>query len=452
MRVLVTGATGLVGRQLSRELFLKGHDLVVVGRSPEASFREGFSIPCEYHSWDNLKLSNIDAVFHLAGAGIASGRWTTKRKKIILESRTKTTQSLAEALEGQWPSVYIGASAIGYYGTRGDKVLSEDDSPGEGFLSEVCVQWEEAHRLFESHSRTAILRLGVVLDSNQGFLEPMEELFSLGLGGRVSDGEQWLSWIHIDDLVRAFLFALEQPIRGVFNAVAPQPVTNREWTKAYSQQLQVGAYLPAPAFMLKLVLGEMSALALNSQRVSCAKLMEQDFEFKFETLQGALEDIYQWKKKKSHRIHKAEQWISAQREDVFPFFAEAKNLEKITPPWLNFKVLRQSTDSINEGTLIDYTISLKGLPMKWRTNIATWKPPEVFVDNQLRGPYKKWHHTHSFEPFDKGTLMKDQVVYELPMGRLGQLVAGQFVKKDVSKIFAYRTKVISQLQNLWVKS
>ncbi len=451
MRIVVTGATGLIGQKLCRELLLSNHELVVVGRSPEDRFRERFTFPCEYHTWEDLKLDNIQAVFHLAGESVAGGRWTSKKKASIVNSRVDTTQTLASAFEDNWPEVFIGASAIGYYGNRDNELLSEKSPSGTGFLSDVCKELEASSSPFETHGRVVRFRFGIVLDPSGGFLASMERLFSLGLGGKVGTGKQWMSWIHSNDLIRMLIFSLENPITGTFNAVAPDPITNIEWTQTFANQLHVKALLPVPKMALKLSLGEMSQLATDSQRVSSEKIASQGFDFHFRSVQPALADLYSWKSRASERLFEAEQWISADRKDIFPFFSEAKNLEKITPPWLSLKILRQSNENIDTGTLIDYRIVLKGLPMRWRTEIKNWEPPQSFVDDQLKGPYKRWQHTHSFEQFPQGTLMKDHVVYELPFGCIGQIFAGTFVRNDISKIFSYRKKAISKLMSLWEK-
>ncbi len=269
---------------------------------------------------------------------------------------------------------------------------------------------------------------------------------SMGLGGTIGRGGQWMSWIHCHDLVSLLVHSLNSQMQGQYNAVAPEPVTNTLWTKAYSEQLGVAARLPVPKVVLKIVLGEMSELATGSQRVISSKLASEGFSFKFSTLTEALKNLYQWKKRPSERLFTSEQWISLSAQEVFPFFSDTKNLEKITPPWLNFKVLNQSTNEINVGTLINYKISVKGVPLKWRTEIKDWNPPHQFVDDQLKGPYTKWHHTHSFDEYPTGTLMRDKVVYEVPMGRVGQLVAGNYIKNDIANIFSYRSRVIDKLK------
>ena len=449
MKILVTGATGLIGRLLCKELLYKGHDLVVVGRSPESQFRKSFSLPCKYYTWETLYPSKVDAVFHLAGDPIASARWSKKKKNSILQSRLKTTETLIKAFRGQWPKVVIGASAIGFYGDRQSTNLSEDAPKGAGFLANVCHQWEQSYQEFESHSRLVKIRIGLVLDSSGGFLSPMETLFSLGLGGVVGHGCQYMSWIHSEDLVRALMFSLETPsMKGVFNAVSPNPVTNAEWTQIYAKQIKRWAILPAPSFALKLILGEMSQLALHGQHVSSQKLTSAGFQFKFKTLKETLANLYHWKSHPMDFAFQSEQWIPSPPKDVFPFFGEAKNLEQITPPWLKFQILKQPEGSIDSGAIIDYKISLKGLPIKWRTKIEHWHPPSKFSDTQLKGPYRKWVHMHNFKELQGGTLMIDHVTYRLPLNLPGQIIAGRYVKSDISRIFAYRRKII---QKLWKK-
>lgn len=449
MKILVTGATGLLGRQICLKLIERGDDLVVVSTRPEQTFRESFSYPCEHLHWNQLnQIPDVDAVIHLAGDNIASGRWTPTKKMKILESRTEPTQKLIDALnsKSKKPNVFISTSAIGYYGDRRQEILSEDSSAGQGFLADVCKAWEGAANGIKNTSRLVILRVGVVLDAKGGFLGRVEPLFSANLGGQAGNGKQWMSWIHSEDLVNMYLHCLDnENIAGVYNAVAPHPVTNRHFTKAFAQQLTVMSLFTAPTLALKMGLGEMSQLALASQNVLSEKIRQSGFEFKYKTLEEALKNLYSWKKKAPQQMFYSEQWISQPKDKVFHFFSEAHNLEKITPPFLNFEILKSSNNPIGKGTLIDYRLKIRGIPIRWRTKIQTWKPSEIFVDNQLRGPYRQWSHTHSFSDLKGGTLMQDRVIYQLPFGTLGLIVAGFFVRNDVASIFKYRTKVIHQM-------
>lgn len=448
MKILVTGATGLVGYKLCKKLLFLGHDLVVIGRENEKNFKLRFTLPCEYFPWENLDnstLPKVDGVIHLAGDPLAEGRWTREKKEKILNSRIDTTTKLVDYFikNNIFPGYFISASAIGFYGSKESHVLTEDCPQGNDFLADVCFQWEKASQKIKDHTRLINLRIGVVLDNQEGFLKPMQKLFSLGLGAKVGKGNQYLSWIHIEDLINQIIYLTENKNAfGAYNAVAPNPVTNSEFTDLYSKQLNVNKFLPAPASILKLILGEKSQLALMSQNVSSKKIESLGFKFKYTNLTAALSDLYQWQSNSREVLFKVDQWIPLQQSEVFPFFSDAKNLELITPPWLNFKILKISSREIKTGTLIDYSLKLHGFPINWRTEILNWEPNSKFSDTQLKGPYKKWHHTHYFESLKNGTLMTDEIIYQLPLGKMGSLAAGGLVASDVKKIFKYRKKII----------
>ncbi|MCI5072893.1 TIGR01777 family oxidoreductase [bacterium] len=452
MTILITGATGFVGGKLSLALLKNNHDLIVVGRSEEKTFREQFTLPCAYYSWDDLKKLkhnlNIDAVIHLAGASIAGGRWTKKQKQIIIDSRVKTTEALVDYFDriGDYPKTFLSAAAIGYYPYCMDTAFDENSPKGTGFLSDVCEQWEKSSLPLEKHCRRVLLRFGLVFDPRDGFLKKMGPLFSTGLAGKIGHGKQWMSWVHIDDLVKATLFCLnESKIQGAINIVAPQAVTNRDFTQKLAKTLQQKPFLPVPSLALKLLLGEMSILALGSQKVISQKLLDHDFEFQYPDLDSAFKDLYAWHSQRYQQIFSASQWFDKPVDAIFPFFCEAKNLEKITPPLLEFKVLNQSTPNITKGTIINYKLKIHGVPTRWRTLIKAWEKNVSFTDVQQKGPYKQWEHTHAFEPHSKGTLMLDDVIYQIPFGRLGLLALGNWILKDIMKIFEYRKKTTQQL-------
>jgi hypothetical protein len=189
----------------------------------------------------------------------------------------------------------------------------------------------------------------------------------------------------------------------------------------------------------------MSEAVLSSQRVMPTKALDSGFQFRFATLEDALADLYPDWYSRGLREFIAHQWVPHPVDKVFPFFADAANLEAITPPWLGFHVLKKSTPEVQKGTLIDYRLSLHGIPLRWKTRIEEWVPNQKFVDIQLRGPYSHWHHTHLFTPVKGGTLLTDRVLYKVPLGKIGALTAGSYVKNDVGKIFQYRKKKIEEL-------
>jgi uncharacterized protein (TIGR01777 family) len=392
-------------------------------------------------------LADVQAVVSLAGTSVASGRWTAKRKESIRRSRVDGTRMLVEAMAAlpgdRRPRILLSASAVGYYGDRGEELLTEESPPGAGFLADVCRAWEAEARAAERLGvRTVLVRTGVVLGRGGGALERLLPVFRLGLGGRVGSGSQWMSWIHLDDLIELWTFALHRgEMRGPLNAVAPQPVTNADFTATLARVLARPALLPAPAIALRIALGEMADVLLQSQRVSPRAAENLGCSFRHRELGAALVDLT----RDPATTFVTEQWVPRPPEEVFAFFGDAHNLERITPPFLKFRILGVSTPTLRTGTRIDYRLSLHGVPVRWQSLIQEWNPVRSFVDTQTRGPYHRWEHTHEFEPCDGGTVIRDRVHYELPIGALGAVVAGGFVANDLRRIFTYRRQVIREI-------
>ncbi len=285
MKILLTGASGFVGRHLAKELTASGHEVISVSRSPKSAGSV---------SWNGLPgVGTVDAIIHLAGDSIA-GRWTKEKKEKILNSRVNTTRALVENLPSLKARVLISASAVGFYGSRGDELLGEDAAPGDDFLAEVCRAWEREVFTAEGRGvRTVVLRFGMVLGGDGGALAKMLPAFRFGLGGRLGSGKQWLSWIHVDDLVRMIAFAAEnEKLRGVYNATAPAPVRNREFTTILGGVLERPTVLPVPALALRVLFGEMSSMLLASQRADARKIVSAGFEFQFPDLELAMRNLF----------------------------------------------------------------------------------------------------------------------------------------------------------------
>ena len=300
MKVIVTGSTGLVGRALVRSLLADGHEVTRLVRGGSQGFRAPGTAAVHWApsrgEIDARELEGHDAAVHLAGESIAEGRWDDEKKRRILESRVKGTRLIAEALVGlsAKPRVLVSASAVGFYGDRGDEVVREESASGMDFLSEVCREWEKATlAASQAGLRVVHLRIGVVLSAEGGALPKMLTPFKLGLGGRVGSGRQYMSWITLDDLVSVIRRAIEdESLRGPVNAVAPRPVTNGEFTKALGRVLGRPTIFPVPAFAARLAFGEMAdALLLAGARVEPARLNEAGFEFKNPEIEGALRSV-----------------------------------------------------------------------------------------------------------------------------------------------------------------
>jgi uncharacterized protein (TIGR01777 family) len=296
MRALITGATGFIGRRLLARI----SEPVVLTRDPARA--RGALARATLFPWDPLAgpppaaaFRDVQAVFHLAGEPVAQGRWSTSKKERIRASREVGTSNLVKTLAelAVRPSVLVSASAIGYYGARGDEPLDESSAPGHDFLADVCRSWESSSAAATRLGiRVVNPRIGIVLGRGGGALAKMLTPFKLGVGGPLGNGRQWMSWIHIDDLVGLLLHAAEQgEISGPLNAVAPEAVTNREFTRLLGKALHRPALMPMPGFMLKIVVGEFGGILLDSQRVLPRVAQRSGYVFRFPELAGALDDI-----------------------------------------------------------------------------------------------------------------------------------------------------------------
>jgi uncharacterized protein (TIGR01777 family) len=297
MKILISGSHGLVGTALIKSLETNGHEIFRLVRHYPNTENEIEWSPDRY-SIQLARIEGFDAVVNLAGESIAEGRWTDEKKRRIRESRVKGTKLLGDALANltKPPKTFICASAIGYYGNRGNETLTESSAPGDDFLAEVCVEWEKATALAtEKGIRVVNTRFGVILDAHGGALAKMLPPFRMGIGGKIGSGKQWMSWIALDDVVGGLKFALaNETLRGPVNFVAPNPVTNSEFTRTLGKVISRPTLFPIPAFGVRLVFGEMAdALLLSSQRVEPQRLKATGYEFQYSQLQTVLSHALQ---------------------------------------------------------------------------------------------------------------------------------------------------------------
>jgi hypothetical protein len=300
-QIVITGATGLIGRSLCTFLNNKGDEITVFTRDIENG-KKVLPFITRFVEWNYRnqelwqdELNGKDAVIHLAGANVFGKRWSKKYKSIIMESRKNATRNLVSAIGGikNKPGVFISSSAVGYYGNQGSQIITEDSPAGNDFLADVCKVWEKEASLVEkSGVRRVSIRTGIVLDTDEGALKKMIPAFKLFAGGPLGNGSQWFPWIHIDDLVSIYLFALDNNnISGAVNASSPNPVTMNEFAKTLGKVLHRPSLFPVPEFVLKLAVGEGAQPILCSQRIIPKKLLDNSFQFKYNHLEPALSSL-----------------------------------------------------------------------------------------------------------------------------------------------------------------
>ncbi|MBI4861949.1 MAG: TIGR01777 family protein [Candidatus Riflebacteria bacterium] len=473
MRILVTGATGFIGRALVQRLRRTGASVVAWARSRErARNRLGAAVdivPVEVGDAALVEaLSGVDGVVNLAGEPVLPRRWTVERQRELVQSRVGVTERLvaALALASPRPRVLVSASAVGYYGDTGSRECGETDSAGTGFLADLCVRWERAAVAARALSvRVVPVRIGIVLGLDGGALLGMLPLSRLAMGGPIGDGGQYVSWIHLDDLVELLLTALQDDRWvDVANGTAPFPVTNR----ALAQELEAAVgrrfWVKVPSLVVRLALGEAASVLLQGQRATPREPLRQRFVFRFPRIHEALADLvghgstvkiepvpgvssgstYLRRWQPTHRLTQRT-LVEAPLETVFSFFSRPENLGLVTPGWLDLEILEPRPETMETGTLFDYRIRVGPVPVGWITRIEEWRPPERFVDYQISGPYRCWYHEHLFVALGSRTLMEDRVHYAVPVGLVGKAMNAVAVAGMLRQIFGYRRDAIRRM-------
>ena len=474
MRVLLTGATGFVGRALVPALLGEGHQLVAWARSADRA-RSVLGAEVDVRSSADgeaalvAELGSCDAVVNLAGEPIIGRRWTEARKQQLVASRVAATERLVRACgsAARRPAVLISASAVGYYGDRGDAVLTEDAEPGRDFLGNLVERWEAAALGAEALGvRVVLLRTGIVLGRDGGALRLMLPPFQLGLGGPVGSGEQYLSWIHLRDVVGVVAAALTDPrYRGPVNVTGPEEATNRDFAHGLGTVLHRPAVLPAPAVAVGALLGEAATVLLSSQRAQPKRLQELGFRWGSPTLASALADVvrapfatfepleappssgsaasaeYLYRRPPRYELRTTMR-IEAPLDRVFGFFSNVGNLGLITPMSMGLR-LDGPPPTLKEDAVIKYQIRVGPVPVRWRARIVRWGPPKRFVEVQDEGPYFSWWHEHTFSAEGELTIMEDRVCYAPPVPAfLGDVVNRLIIVPMLRRAFAYREDAI----------
>lgn len=452
MKILVTGATGLIGRALINRLILDGNLVTILTRN-HINARKIFPSDVNIIRWNpyvhglDCNLPNdIEAVVHLAGEPIP-GLWHKGKIERIVESRVSVTRNLVSALNelDSPPRKILCASAVGFYGDRPNEILDEKSGSGEGFIPNLTREWEESlSGLVADDITPVVMRFGLVLSRYGGLLKRLLLPWKLGLGCKISNGLQWWPWVHIEDAVGMIIHHIQNNDLGnVVNCVAPGVVMQREFASQLAKTVKRPCLIRFPRWILRLLLGGMSWELLASRKVITNR---GDYVFKFPSLNLALKDLISDFKgiSKGGSHYETRMRIEAPVEKVFKFFSDPMNLERITPPWLKFQILTQSPLNLEVGTKIDYKLKLRCFPIRWQSEIIEWDPPRRFVDLQTRGPYRSWIHTHRFVAAGSGTIIIDIVDYKV-LG--GSLIDRLLVRRDLERIFSFRHTMIEALIN-----
>ncbi len=462
LEIAVTGASGFVGSALLSHLLERKHRVRALSRTARGA--GGGVRWVAYDPMDAASIARavegVDAVIHLAGDNLFDGRWTPAKMERIRSSRVEATRALVAAIGSltKRPATLVSSSAVGYYGPRPwEEELSESSAPGNDFLAQVCRAWEDEARMAEGLGvRVVLCRTGVVVGRGGGALAKMAVPFRMFVGGPIGFGCQPFPWIHLDDLVGLLAtMAEDDRWRGPVNATAPNPVTNKQFSKALGRALHRPALFPTPGFALRLVLGKVAGILTTGQRALPRVAERQGYVWRHPTVEGALAEALAEpageppaatpRPGRGVHVLEKEQFVPLPLSTAWRFFSDAHNLARITPPWMGFVVEHEGPVEMAVGTTIDYRIRVLKLPMRWRSSISEWEPGRRFVDVMRKGPYKSWRHVHTFLERDGGTLIRDRVEYGLPLGPLGALAHRLFVRRQLEGIFAYRRQAVSRI-------
>lgn len=442
-KILIVGATGFVGNELGLFLCQQGYQVSVLSKKKPKDVT--LSFPAKKYQYDENQIPHeaiveSDVIINLAGESISTGRWNKRKKERILKSRIETINTLKEKINSisSEDKLFIQASAIGIYQDNNEPV-DENGPHDHDFLAEVVKKLEEETQTIKC--QTKIARFGVILGTTGGAFLEMLKPYIMGLGSSL--GKNYFSWIHITDVCRAIQFIIEsKPQQKIFNITAPNPCTYNQLHEQLKEKYFTWP-IQTPHLPLKIMLGEKFSI-LKAGQILPKHLENSNFQFQYKEIHSALENLLANLPKNSGFYHQ-KQFFAQPIEEIWPFFSNEKNLEQITPPWLNFKVLNSSTPDIEKNTLINYKLKFHGIPLSWQTLIKEYEPYKKFSDMQKKGPFKIWDHEHKFSSIQGGTLMEDTIYIKLPFGWLGSLFGFFFASRDISKIFAYREKKLKTI-------
>ena len=472
MNVLITGSTGFIGRATIAYLQGQGHDITALVRNVDkAANLLGHSIKLiKYSSSEKTlveEMEKCDLVINLAGSPIAT-RWTAKKKLELRESRIGTTRVIVNAIKNchNPPKILISGSAVGYYGDRGAEMLTESSKKGDGFLPELCDDWEtSALEAQSTGTRVCLLRTGIVLGREGGILNTLGPMFENNIGGYIG-AEQYIPWIHIYDMVKIIGECINnESLSGPINCTTPYAVTNKEFSLNLKQATKSKILIRIPTLFITLALGEATQALTNSQNVKPKVLETIEFQFQFTSLIHALRNefednnirIEKYKVEHTDTNQEREKYgiknkgqyqltssilLNQDSETLFDFFSSPLNLGLLTPAWMDFHITEMPA-RIDSCSSIRYRIGLWFIGLNWVTKIITWTPNKLFIDTQEKGPYSLWWHEHLIIENPDGTItMKDRVIYRIPFWIFGRIAHKVLIKSTLIRIFKFRKQMI----------
>lgn len=445
-KIIILGGSGFIAQELGIILAQKNYEIIIYTRNLKNTY---LSFPAQIRYWDgkeiNDDLSDIYGIINLCGEGVFNKPWSKEFIQKLYDSRINPTKAVVQAVKKYPVKVVINASAIGYYGNNQE--ADEHSLPADGILADICKKWEQEAFGMASSTRLVTTRFAVVLGLSGGAFASLLDLYALGFGACIGDGKNPGNYVHIEDVARFLVYALEnEDISGIYNLVAPDNSSQNEFHKQLCSYTRSFAFMKIPEFMCKLILGQRANMLTQNCLVKSNKIPQTSFKFKFSNTKIILADLFSKRiHKKSHFYAKAI-YLNANIKELWSFVSDEKNLETITPHWLNFKVLHKSTSCLQKGTIITYKLKLKAIPISWQSLITDWQEESLFADKQIKGPYGLWHHQHLFIPLQNGTLMYDYIDYDPPLWPFGE-VALWMIKKDLKQIFDFRSKLLIEKFN-----
>ncbi|MEZ4740874.1 MAG: TIGR01777 family oxidoreductase [Bdellovibrionota bacterium] len=446
-KILLIGGSGFLGSELGISLVSNGYKINILGRHHAKKHMLPF--PFKSFTWEkdgsipNSAMEDVDIIINLAGESIASGRWTKKKKKAIKQSRINATTAVVNTANHHKIRILIQASAIGIYGDTGATPHSEEDQPGEGFLAETVIDWEQPLTNLNKDIRLVTLRFGVILGTTGGAFIELLNLYATGLGANIGRGDHFFSWIHIQDVCRFIKRSIkDKNIFGIYNLTAPNPIIYKNLHVSLSKYFGGFSWISIPKLIIAIGLGEKSKILLDSQNVISIKMVKHDFKFKFNTFEDCLNDLIDRKNDNGFIFHR-KQWLPKTKDDVWNFFTIQSNIKKIVPTWIDIAFKNDSS----RQTPTEITCRLNKLI---KVKIFSSRNFEIAQEKQLKinqskGICKTMRQSYSFEELADGTIIDISIVYKFRYHTIGNVLGFPILSHLLNTAFNFERQKTEEI-------